>query len=269
MMDLILRVAAEDPRIRLVTLEGSRANPNARRDAYQDFDITYHVTDLGSYLADPSWLDVFGPRLMMQEPEAMELFPAEWPGHSYLIFFADYHKLDLTLLPLDELEGYLRDDKMIRVLLDKDQRIPEPIIPSDAAFHVRKPSERSYTDACNEFWHVCTYVVKGLLRSEILFAIDHLTIMRQELLRMLAWRVGEETDYSLSVAYLPPELWARLLQTYRCDSYEACWTSLDTMLALFRELSRDLASRWHYRYPPYDAAISGYVEAVKHGWRPY
>ena len=53
-------------------------------------------------------------------------------------------------------------------------------------YHVRKPSAREYDDCCNEFWNVTPYVIKGLCRKEILFAIDHFNqIVRHELLRMI------------------------------------------------------------------------------------
>jgi aminoglycoside 6-adenylyltransferase len=46
MLDLILRVAKEDERIRAVLLAGSRANPGVPKDNYQDYDIAYFVTDM-------------------------------------------------------------------------------------------------------------------------------------------------------------------------------------------------------------------------------
>ena len=46
MMELILKVASEDKRVRSVWMNGSRANPNAPQDQYQDFDIVYAVTDM-------------------------------------------------------------------------------------------------------------------------------------------------------------------------------------------------------------------------------
>ena len=45
MMDLILGFARRDDRVRAVWLNGSRANPKAPRDQFQDFDIVYAVTD--------------------------------------------------------------------------------------------------------------------------------------------------------------------------------------------------------------------------------
>ena len=44
MFDLILNTAKEDERIRAVMMNGSRANPNAPRDCFQDYDIVYFVT---------------------------------------------------------------------------------------------------------------------------------------------------------------------------------------------------------------------------------
>ena len=45
MLDLILETARNDERIRAVIMNGSRANPNALRDPFQDFDIVYLVTE--------------------------------------------------------------------------------------------------------------------------------------------------------------------------------------------------------------------------------
>lgn len=66
MMKLILDIAMKDERIRLVTLEGSRTNKNVPRDRFQDYDISYFVTDMDSFTSDDSWLDQFGERMMMQ-----------------------------------------------------------------------------------------------------------------------------------------------------------------------------------------------------------
>jgi len=77
MVDLILDFARQDERVRVVAMNGSRANPVAPRDAFQDYDIVFVVTDMASYLADDAWLEVFGRRVIMQKPDAMELFPPD------------------------------------------------------------------------------------------------------------------------------------------------------------------------------------------------
>ena len=39
MMNLILQVAKDDERVRAVYLNGSRTNPNAPKDRFQDYDV--------------------------------------------------------------------------------------------------------------------------------------------------------------------------------------------------------------------------------------
>ena len=98
MMEQILSFAKFDSRIRLVGMEGSRVNSNIPSDQFQDFDVTYFVTDISSFTVSDEWLAPFGPYLIMQKPEDMELFPPEEAGYSYLILFEDFAKMDLTLL---------------------------------------------------------------------------------------------------------------------------------------------------------------------------
>ena len=64
-------------RIRMVTLEGSRTNINIPPDDFQDFDITFFVTDMQSFTGDDKWLDVFGERLILQKNRKIwTLFPS-------------------------------------------------------------------------------------------------------------------------------------------------------------------------------------------------
>lgn len=266
--DTVLGFAREDERIRVVTLEGSRTNVNIPPDDFQDYDITFFVTDMGSFTADDGWLDIFGERLILQKPEDMELFPAEEKGFSYLMLFSDGVKIDLTLLPLELLEEYFTWDKLVKVLLDKDGTAGQRPAPTDVDYHLRRPTERMFDDCCNEFWNTVPYVVKGLCRREILFAIDHLSdVVRKELLRMLSWKIGIERGFDFSLGknykfmekYLPAELWERLMSTYRMGSYGEMWEALEQCMALFREVSAETAARLGCRYPDYDEKISGYV----------
>ncbi len=267
MMKMLFDIAKQDERIRIMTLEGSRTNVNIPKDEFQDYDVTFFVSDVEAFTANDHWLGQFGTIIMMQKPEDMELFPPAEKGYSYLMLFDDYNKIDLTLLPLSELDHYLDGDKLIKVLMDKDSRIQRDVVPSDIDYHVKKPTMREYDDCCNEFWNVTPYVVKGLCRKEILFAIDHLNqILRYELLRMISWKVGIETGFSLSVGknfkfmdqYISEELWNRLLSTYRMDSYEAVWGSLFACHELFREAAKEVAKRLGYEYPGYDENVTRY-----------
>ena len=50
--DIVLNFAKTDKRIRMVTLEGSRTNTNIPPDDFQDFDITFFVTDMDSFTSE-------------------------------------------------------------------------------------------------------------------------------------------------------------------------------------------------------------------------
>ena len=250
MMNLILSRAENDAHIRVVGMEGSRTNQNIPKDRFQD-----------------TWVNVFGERLIMQKPEDMELFPAVEDGYSFLMFFTDYNKIDLTILPLTALEDYLNGDGLREILLDKDGRVEEKPTPTDKEYHIQKPGARSFDDCCNEFWNITIYVVKGLCRRELLFAIDLLAMMRNELLRMLSWQVGSAYGFTFSVGknykfigqYLPAEQWQALLSTYRTDSVENTWRSLFTCHELFRDAAKNFAAKYGYTYPDYDENVSRYV----------
>ncbi len=272
MMAAIERFAQKDNRIRLVTLEGSRTNDRKAPDRFQDYDISFFVTDMEPYKTNDHWLDSFGRRLMMQKPEDMELFPPELGNwFSYLILFEDGNKLDLTLIPLDEHEEYFANgDGLAKVLLDKDGLVREQPLPSDRHYWIQQPNARQFDDCCNEFWMVSTYVLKGLGRNEILFAIDHLNnIVRPNLLRMMAWMIGLEKgcDFSLGKnytfidRYLPPEDWQALLSTYSLGSRDHTRQALQVCHALFRRYAKTVAAKRGYVYPDYDEAVARYAQA--------
>ncbi|WP_433616080.1 aminoglycoside 6-adenylyltransferase [Paenibacillus cellulositrophicus] len=273
MIELLLDYAKHDDRIRLVTLEGSRTNTNIPSDAFQDYDISYFVTEMDSFKEHDGWLDFLGKRIMMQKPEDMELFPPELGNwFSYLIHLEDGNKVDLTLIPFNEVENYFTEsDGLVEVLLDKDALITNKVIADDRQYWIKKPTAREFDDCCNEFWMGSTYVVKGLARKEILFAIDHLNeIARPNLLRMMAWQIGSEHGFTFSVGknykfidrYLPVEDWETLMSTYAENGYEHMWRSLFTCYELFRKYSKTVSSRLGYSYPDYDEAISKYTENV-------
>lgn len=273
MMSMLLEFAENDERIRLVTLEGSRTNKNIPPDAFQDYDISYFVTDMESFKESDQWLDHFGNRIMLQKPEDMELFPPELGNwFSYLMLFEDGNKLDLTLIPLHELDDYFAgSDGLVEVLLDKDALIKENVTASDQQYWIKQPSARQFDDCCNEFWMVSTYVVKGLARKEILFALDHLhEIARPNLLRMMAWHIGAQQGYTFSVGknykfidqHLPREDWMQLLSTYATDGYEQAWQSLLACYELFRKYSKAVAEHFGYTYPDYDVAITAYTNNI-------
>ncbi|GHV53722.1 aminoglycoside nucleotidyltransferase ANT(6)-Ia [Spirochaetia bacterium] len=269
MTELILSVARNDERVRAVFLNGSRTNVHVPKDRFRDYDVVYIITEMDSFIQDRRWVDVFGKRIIMQEPENMSLFPPEHPGrYAWLMLFEDGNRIDLGMLLTKDMDAYLREDKLTVMLLDKDNRIGPLPPPNDEDYHIKKPSPEYFDDCCNEFWWVSTYVIKGLCRKEFLYAAEHLNAnVRPQLLRMLSWKVGIGTGFSVSVGkaykylekYVSTETWKRLLATYQNDSAEHLMQALLECQDLFRKTSRFVAKELGFVYPDYDEKVSAYL----------
>lgn len=91
MMCLILNAAREDERIRAVIMNGSRVNPNVKRDCFQDYDIVYVVKDIQSFTSDHSWINRFGKIMIVQMPERKH-FSSTRRGWKLSLFDAVYRR---------------------------------------------------------------------------------------------------------------------------------------------------------------------------------
>ena len=120
MLELIVSIAQRDERIRAVIMNGSRANPKASPDPFQDFDIVYVVTDVGPFKHNYDWIKRFGDIMIMQMPEDMLDPPLENDGSFiYLMQFSDGNRIDLKIHPLVKVNE-LKKDSLSVLLLDKD-----------------------------------------------------------------------------------------------------------------------------------------------------
>ena len=148
MMDMILSAAQADPRIRAVLLCGSRANPNAPRDIFQDYDIVYLVREMESFYQDGCYVDRFGPRIMLQMPESMRE-PIGDGRLTCLALLADGNRLDLQIVPLARWEQMLGRDSQTILLLDKDGCLPAFPPSSDEDYLPTPPDGKDYFSCCN------------------------------------------------------------------------------------------------------------------------
>lgn len=273
MFDLIISTAQSDKRIRAVMLSGSRVNPNAPRDPFQDFDVTYFVTAIEPFTADHTWIDGFGEIMILQMPEVMEEPPPMNDGHfAYLMQFMDGNRIDLTLFPLALLPAFTVES-LSRMLLDKDGLFPALSPATDSDFLPTPPSAKAFADCCNEFWWIATYVAKGLWRAELPYAKTLLDgVMRDQLLKMLTWHVGVKTTFQQGPGklgkrlkhQLEPELWALLEKSYADADYVHTWESLLAMCDLFRQTAIPIAALFGFAYPQRDdERVSAYLHHVR------
>lgn len=273
MLELILSTARHDDRVRAVIMGGSRANPDARRDIFQDFDIAYFVTDVGSFTDDRTWINRFGEMMILQTPEAMGSPPPVTDGRfAYLMQFADGNRIDLTLFPVARL-GEFRRERLSLLLLDKDNLFETFPPAGESDFLPRPPDAKAFSDCCNEFWWVCPYVAKGLWRGEIIYAKYMLDrVVREQLMKMLTWYVGVKTQFLHGPGkfgrhlrqYLEPELWAMLQKTYSDACYENTWDAVFVTCDLFRATANRVAEHFGFDYPRGDdERVTGHLRHVR------
>ena len=169
MLDLILQIAKK-LQVDAVALSGSRTNQNIQTDEFQDYDVVYIVDDLDNLTSNLSWLDQFGKRIVEQEVTL---------GHRrlFLMLFEDGNRIDLTLCPKEDINEWVDSEACFTVLVD-DKGLFESYSPSPQRFWIHPASETDFKKACNEFWWVSAYVVKGISRKQLLYATDHLNAIR-------------------------------------------------------------------------------------------
>jgi aminoglycoside 6-adenylyltransferase len=257
---LIIDVAKNDDRVRAILLNGSRANNKISPDKYQDFDVVYIVNDIESLISDKDWTSIFGGKLIWQLPDQMVVgknVSEKGVTFALLMLFTDGNRIDLTLFPKNEIRTNYKPDSLTIVWLDKDNMFSNIVLPNDSDYLVKEPTEKEFLDTCNEFWWVCTYVGKGLVRNEIIYSKEMFeTIVRPMFMSVIAWHIGMETNFSVSVGkggkfiknFLAPDLYKRILQTYSDHTLENNWKALFQMTDLFGQLAQTVASALKFKY---------------------
>lgn len=275
MMELILNTAKADERVRAVYMNGSRTNKNVPKDIFQDYDIVYVVRQTKPFYEDTSWIDIFGERMYMQCPDELDRsigMDVDFDKcYGWLIQFQDGNRVDLHVVPVEETR--ITDDKLCRILLDKDGVLPEIPESTDEDYWVKKPTQAEFAFCCNEFWWCLNNVAKGLWREEIPYVHSMIyDACHPQLLKMLNWKVGFENDFSISTGkaskylnrYLSEDIWSRFLKTYAGGSVEDIWSSVFVMCDLFHETAQELEKCWGYVYNLEEAEASyGFLKHVR------
>jgi aminoglycoside 6-adenylyltransferase len=266
MLDLILNVANSDDRIRAVAMNGSRTNPNAIRDIFQDYDIVYVVKETKSFRENKHWIDRFGERLYMQYPEDNSYYPEDVENcYGWLMQFSDGNRLDLHVCTLNYVLEDMKKDSLYKVLLDKDDCIPFLPEASDKVYWIKKPSEQQFLDTCNEFWWCLNNVAKGLWREEITYIMDMINYaIRPSLINLLGWEIGLQTDFSVSIGksgkymyrWLEEEKWNTFLRTYPSGVIKEIWDSAFIMCELFHSTAKEVAEKMDFKYNEMEAKNS-------------
>jgi len=281
--DLIVSFAENDERIRAVYMNGSRTNPNAPKDNYQDYDIVFTVTDTVSFIEDKDWILYFGNPLIVQEPDLIDNTTHWFDGaphdfsrrYAWLMLFDDGVRIDLGIEIKEETEKGFLSDKLTVVLLDKDNILPQIPPPTDVDYHVKKPSIHEFAACCNEFWWCLNNVAKGIARDELPYAMNmYNTVVRDMHDMMIEWYIGFNHDFAVSAGksgkyfkkYLPVDIYTTYTKTYSDGEYSNFWNAVFTACGLFHDTALTVAE---YLNAPYNQAdengMMKYLKGVFNG----
>ena len=247
MLDLILQTA-KSLKVEAVALSGSRTNDQVQKDEFQDYDVVYVVDDLDNLTRDISWLDSFGTRMIEQHNILGN-------RRLYLMLFQDGNRIDLTLCPKEHIKEWVDSEADFTVLNDP-KGLFTPYSPNPRRYWTSPASEIVFKKACNEFWWVSAYVVKGICRNQVIYATDHLySICQQELLKILAWKVVRDRgvvdigkNYKYLFNYLPAEKEKEFSALLDFSSLDKITQSLFATIQLFHQEAQYLAQKMGFKY---------------------
>ena len=247
MLRLILQVA-ENIQVEAVAMSGSRTNPKAPKDEFQDYDVVYVVDDLDTLTSNLAWLDQFGARIIEQHNILGN-------RRLYLMLFEDGNRIDLTLCPKEYIKEWVESEADFTVLEDT-KGLFAPYSPNPQRYWTSPASQIDFEKACNEFWWVSAYVVKGICRKQLLYATDHLYgICHQELLKVLAWQVASDKgtvdigkNYKYLFNYLPAEKEKEFSNLLDFTSLDKITQSLFATMELFHQEAQFLAHKMGFDY---------------------
>ena len=247
MLDVILQTA-ETLKVDAVAMSGSRTNQNVTKDEFQDYDVVYVVDDLDNLTSNLAWLDQFGKRIIEQHNILGN-------RRLFLMLFDDGNRIDLTLCPKEHMKEWV-DSEADFTVLDDPQGLFDSYAPTPKRYWTNPASETDFEKACNEFWWVSAYVVKGICRKQLLYATDHLyDICQQELLKVLAWLVASDRgtvdigkNYKYLFQYLPTEKEKEISTLLDFSSVEKLTQSLFATMQFFHQEAQYLAQKMGFDY---------------------
>lgn len=277
-LDAVVNWASESEDVRVVIITSSRANPDAPRDIFTDYDIEFAVTDLNKFLSDDSWLYNFGePIEVIREDE--EAFEGEFAMR--MVIYNDYVKIDFRIHSVVKFREQVSKDQLpddwdigYKVLIDKDSITANLKKPTFNSFKIAAPSEEEFLNTVKNFWWDTTYVAKSLWRDELFYAkyIFENIIRFNYLQNIIEWRIAYRSNEKITTnkhgrlfkKYLTPDEWKNIQTTFAGSDISENWDALFATMDVFRDFSKDIALKMNFQYPDkLDAETTTYIHRIR------
>lgn len=257
--NLINTFAQKDNRIRVVILNGSRANPLIAKDIFQDYDINCYVTEVEPYMVEEDVVPFFGETMVFEQPNLGPWPPDDVDGsyHNYNMQFLDGNRIDLTFNHIDRLEEDMKESLSI-VLIDKDNLCTSMPSSNDSNYHISEPSMKAFKGCCDAFYFaIGSHIPKTIWRKNITLLKFYIEgWLREPLQLMLSWEIGLKTGFDKSIGkkgiymgkYLEPEKWDTYLKTYVASDLDQIWESIFVFHEIFTQSAEYVAEKYNFEY---------------------
>lgn len=265
----IIHFAQSRNDIDFVIQNGSRVNPNYSPDEYADFDIIMGCRDWTKYCSNRNWINEFGKLLIVQQNEVREN-ENEWP--IFLMQFSDGLRIDLQFFPGDPNEIY-HSDSLSKILLDKRSLFKNTFEPSENTYICSMPDKEKYCKEVNEFWWCIINVAKGIAREELTYShFMYDCVVRESFLMIVSWYISSKANWKVNTGkfgkflekYADNELWEGIKSTYKTDSYEAFWDSINNACSLIAYIDKELRLKLHITEKPEDShSVLAFINGIK------
>ncbi len=262
--------AEDNDQIRGLVLSSSRVDGEAPTDLLSDYDVVLFVTDQEPYGRDDDWLETFGPVMTRWPPrptwtEEGEVFR--------LVIYEDGVRIDWGIAKAERMAERIDTPEPYRVLIDKDNRVKNPVKPYHGAYNVPRPSESEYDELVSDFWWDITYVAKSLWRDELYWAkYMNRKVHFPFLEKVIEWYIGMQHSWAVTTnkhgrwfkRYMDTGTWAEVESTFSGADLQENWDALFNATRLFRRLAVAVADGLNYDYPhETDRRVTEYMLKIK------
>jgi len=262
--DLIHKFAKPDDRIRVVMMNGSRANPSIRKDLFQDYDIACYVTEIEPYKIEEDVVAYFGETIAIEQPNLGPWPPNDADGsyHNYNIQFLDGNRIDLSFFKIDRLDEKCKDS-LSKVLVDKDNLCMNLPPASEKSYFIAEPDAVNFKGCCDAFFFaICSHIPKTIWRKQLPLLKFYIEgWIREPVQLMLSWEVGLKTGFDKSIGhkgkylqeFLETGKWEQYLKTYVDSDYENIWDSVFLFHEIFMQSAAFVAGEYNFIFPEENA----------------
>lgn len=284
LLDNIVNWGNHSGQVRAMLLTSSRANNNAPRDMFTDYDIEFAVSNQEEFLRSDDWLNNFGKPIAIIA-EGIENFDGKYAMR--MVFYEDHTKVDFRIYALEKFAEQTQQPVLFRdwdigykILIDKDgltRKIPSPTY---SAFNICKPSKKEFENVLTDFWWDTSYVAKSLWRDEIFYAKYMLddVIRFQYIQKLVEWYIGFEHSWNITTnkhgrlfrKYLSAKMYQKLEATFADAGIENNWAALLNCCELVRIIGVPLAAQLGFNYPNgHDLKFTKYLEWIRQQPKPH